>query len=521
MSINIVTVEDRRVLVKWLVKALNVNEMVEILSGKDSLYLALQDKVENLTENKKAAFLAEMLVLILGNNIFADQKLRNILFKKQYIKSVENWKPGSSQALDVCSALNMPEVFSGMQTSTQYPVVENIPINIGLGEMMDYQKEAYEKSLISLKEGNSTLLSMPTGSGKTRVATHVLVEIHKLSNVSVTSVWIAHTEELCEQAVKCILQTWKALNINKHCSVIRAWGSNVNKIIHGERYVETNSGINGNVNDCVIITTPHFALSILEEKSAGPFKQIMGNLQIVIIDEAHRAAAETYKKIIRKVKGKYLLGLSATPIRESYRSSQYAGTIELATLFTKMIEPTDTLGSGSTPEEALYKRGVLSRIETVYLPMAKHTASKLSDVIATSLEKDKSKKPGLAFTSNAAISKVLGGLLVKKGWRSEYLTADSSAADRIYVVDRLKDGSLDMLCNCEVLTTGFDAPQIGKIFMARNTQSPVLYKQIIGRGMRGVKMGGAEKCIVYLCGINLNFPANPNTSEFAKSVWGN
>ena len=53
-----------------------------------------------------------------------------------------------------------------------------------------------------------------------------------------------------------------------------------------------------------------------------------------------------------------------------------------------------------------------------------------------------------------------------------------------------------MLCNCEVLTTGFDAPQTTHVVIARPTVSHVLFEQMVGRGLRGPQFGGTAECIV-------------------------
>ena len=53
-----------------------------------------------------------------------------------------------------------------------------------------------------------------------------------------------------------------------------------------------------------------------------------------------------------------------------------------------------------------------------------------------------------------------------------------------------------MLCNYDILTTGFDAPKVDAIINTRLTGSYVLYTQMIGRGLRGPKNGGTKKCIV-------------------------
>ena len=55
------------------------------------------------------------------------------------------------------------------------------------------------------------------------------------------------------------------------------------------------------------------------------------------------------------------------------------------------------------------------------------------------------------------------------------------------------------MCNVEVLTTGFDAPRVTHVVVARPTVSRVLYEQIVGRGLRGPRFGGTEECVIIDC----------------------
>ena len=65
------------------------------------------------------------------------------------------------------------------------------------------------------------------------------------------------------------------------------------------------------------------------------------------------------------------------------------------------------------------------------------------------------------------------------------------------------------MCNYGVLSTGFDDPQIDVVFMARPTNSIVLYSQIIGRGLRGPVIGGTDYCEIYTVFDNiLDLPEN-------------
>ena len=65
------------------------------------------------------------------------------------------------------------------------------------------------------------------------------------------------------------------------------------------------------------------------------------------------------------------------------------------------------------------------------------------------------------------------------------------------MIKEFREGKIKILCNYAVLTTGFDAPKIDALFITRPTSSPVLYEQMVGRGMRGSRVGGKEVCLIY------------------------
>jgi superfamily II DNA or RNA helicase len=87
------------------------------------------------------------------------------------------------------------------------------------------------------------------------------------------------------------------------------------------------------------------------------------------------------------------------------------------------------------------------------------------------------------------------------------------------VVTEPKQKKLRVLCNCEVLTTGFDAPQVTHVVMARPTVSRVLHEQILGRGLRGPEFKRAKTCVVLDCRDNLRGDRPPLGYESFRRVW--
>ena len=66
--------------------------------------------------------------------------------------------------------------------------------------------------------------------------------------------------------------------------------------------------------------------------------------------------------------------------------------------------------------------------------------------------------------------------------------------ERGRVLDAFRDGQIRVLCCVQLLTEGFDLPNIGAVLLARPTMSTLLLTQMIGRGLRGPAVGGSEVC---------------------------
>ena len=105
-----------------------------------------------------------------------------------------------------------------------------------------------------------------------------------------------------------------------------------------------------------------------------------------------------------------------------------------------------------------------------------------------------SNNPCLVFTCSVEHSVILTGVLKFLGIKAAYVDSRLKKTLRRKIISDFKDGKYDVLLNFGVLTTGFDAPRIQSIIITRPTTSIVLYSQMIGRGLRGKKVGGNRNC---------------------------
>ena len=115
----------------------------------------------------------------------------------------------------------------------------------------------------------------------------------------------------------------------------------------------------------------------------------------------------------------------------------------------------------------------------------------------------------------------MAALLNAAGSPARAVSGTTKPSIRRRVVQEFRSGEIKVLVNYGVFREGFDAPKTRAIVVARPVYSPNLYFQMIGRGLRGVKNGGNERCLVLNVNDNiLNFGQDLAFSEL-DWLWAN
>jgi DNA repair protein RadD len=91
---------------------------------------------------------------------------------------------------------------------------------------------------------------------------------------------------------------------------------------------------------------------------------------------------------------------------------------------------------------------------------------------------------------------------------------NTAPLERASILDRFKRGAVRWLVNVDVLTTGFDAPNVDAIAVMRATASPGLFAQIVGRGLRVCP--GKQDCLVLDFGENIKRHGSIDSTEYGK-----
>ena len=110
----------------------------------------------------------------------------------------------------------------------------------------------------------------------------------------------------------------------------------------------------------------------------------------------------------------------------------------------------------------------------------------------------------LFFGCSIEHSRLISSLLrIMYGIESSYVDSRLDSRSRADAIEGFRRGEISVLCNYDVLTAGFDAPNVDCVFVGRPIRSTLLYTQMVGRGMRGTKSGGTEDML--LVDIDDNF----------------
>lgn len=366
--------------------------------------------------------------------------------------------------------------------------------------LMLYQLEVANKTDNSLSPPNSrTLMQMPTGSGKTRVAMEVISRFLNQRDVSTDVLWLAHVRELCYQAAEALEEVWAHIGED----------SLKLSVVEGGRSLPDFS----EMDKSVTVATLQKMRAILRSEGQLP------EFDLVIIDEAHKAVAPTYQEVILEAMGlgSRLLGLTATPGR-SFQDS--AENQKMAKFFfeNKTTIQTD---SDESVINYLQKNGVLARLQRQTIntsPKIKISPEDIdemrdegdvsADVLAElALDRHRNTKilnkllevagEGLQtifFATSVEQSKLLASILTAKDYEVAHVDGNTRKDARDFAVQGFVEGEIQFLFNYNVFSAGFDAPSTDCVFIARPTLSLVRYSQMIGRGLRGPKLGGNSVC---------------------------
>jgi superfamily II DNA or RNA helicase len=361
----------------------------------------------------------------------------------------------------------------------------------GTFKMRDYQREGVDGFYREIQEHRSTMVIWATGLGKTIV----MAEIAALwPRESGRILFLAHRRGLVQQA---------ADKISKHiCEEVETEMGSQSEIRNGRNIFRKSKVLVGSVQ------------TMCRTNRLLPFDPQQFGL--VVIDEAHHATSDTFKKIIayfQQNRQCRFCGITATPDRFD--------KVELGEIFESVAHKMDILDGidqgylvpltqkfitiegldfanvrklakdlnegdlerammGASAEEL----GTDDEELTPDQIEARQRVEKMLHAFADPTIKEAAGRPGIVFCVTIDHAEKMAAVMRRYGVTAETITQKTPDDERKEINERFQNGRLQFLVGVGVFTEGYDAPRAAVIAMMRPTKSRALATQMVGRGTR-------------------------------------
>lgn len=305
-----------------------------------------------------------------------------------------------------------------------------------------YQLRAVAEVRTAFQRARRVLLVLPTGGGKTALASVLIANAHAKGR---RCLFLVHRREI-------VLDTARRL---------RAAGVPCGVVMAGEPLTD----------DPVQVASIQTVVA----------RELAVAADLVVWDEAHHAAAETYKAVAGLYPTAYHLGLTATPERSDRQG---------------LRDAFDEIVVGSTIRE-LTELGVLAPCDVVG-PTRRRDALAMAPFDGWQRWADG--RPTVAFVDSIDASQRFVAELSVVGVAAAHLDGATPVRERDAILAAFKAGTIDVLSNVFVLTEGWDEARAEVILLARGTGAVGPYLQMIGRALRIGADRSKRATLIDLCG---------------------
>ncbi len=335
-------------------------------------------------------------------------------------------------------------------------------------KLRPYQQEALDSIRSNDANGiHRQLVVLPTGAGKTVIFSHLPL----IKQNSLPMLVLAHRSELLDQARNKIMASNPELTVEIEQAERKA--GHVDVVVASVATL----GRNG---------TPR-----IEEYPKNYFKSI-------VIDEAHHAAAPSYRRVIDYFSPDFLLGVTATPQRSD--STRLIDVFQ-EIVYYKSIQ--DLIEDGWLCPLVGFRVKSNTDISQVQITNGDYAQGQLEDIIDTP-ERNAHvvaaycdlapNKKAIVFASGVKHAEHLALSFRQASVATEVIVGTTPREEREQILANFASGKVSVIVNVGVLTEGFDEPSVQAIILAKPTRSALLYTQIVGRGTRLHE--SKEHCIV-------------------------
>ena len=326
-----------------------------------------------------------------------------------------------------------------------------------------------EQAILALRETflnpnrHNALIVMATGLGKTYVVANFISTITR-DDPETKVLVLAHVKELVHQLEKAF---WP--HLNKHIAT---------HIWTGEEKPSFSEGI---------------TFATIQSIASNTSNAKRGQFDIIIVDEAHHIGSETYQQTINFLSPKFLIGITATPWRlDKFKLSAIFGEPSFSISIVEgmnqgylaEVEYRMLIDDINWDEFKKITRGQYSINELnrrLFLP------GRDQAVVGKIKEHwDDSKKPrAIVFCRSIQHAQRMTGMLNAAGFCNSYcISSATPRRERDIILNKFRDGKIDVLVTVDLLNEGIDVPEVNLIAFLRVTHSRRIFVQQLGRGLR-------------------------------------
>lgn len=339
-------------------------------------------------------------------------------------------------------------------------------MSAGILPLRDYQRGAVDAARAAWAGGmRRPAVVLPTGTGKTVVFAHLIVEWMR-DNPGRRVLVLAHRTELISQAASRMHDVAPSLRVG----VVKATRNE---------------------------TLAPVIVASVQTLASESRRLMLRDVGLIIVDECHHATASTYLAILThygalgepRSSGAVAIGFTATMVRGDKSA---LGDVWQDVVYTKDIGWTISRGYLERPH------GIRVRVDDLDLSQVRKTAgdyreSDLGEAITDSLAPEAIAKaigehapdqPGFIFAPTVESARIIGEAVDAAGYPTELVHGKTPKDERKATIQRFTDGNLQFLANCGIFTEGTDLPRAHTAVIARPTLNLGLYQQMVGRVLR-------------------------------------
>jgi superfamily II DNA or RNA helicase len=314
--------------------------------------------------------------------------------------------------------------------------------------LRDYQTRSIDKIKKAYQQGyRKVILRLDCGAGKTITAAKMCIDATKKGN---KVLFLVHRKELLDQTY----EAFKFINAdmtNIDIGMIITVGKNLDKY------------------------NPNF----------------------IIADECNFSLSKTWRKVLDYYSQAWILGLSATPSRLDGRPMG-----DIFDLIIEDVSADELIAMGKLAPYDYYAPKLNIDLSNVGIRAGDYKQEEIERIMdkpkiygdVISYYKNGNHKKAIAYCTSINHSMTVAEEFRNHGFKAEHIDGNTSKSERDRIIDEFKNGDIEILCNCDLISFGFDVPDCDTIMLLRPTTSVALYIQ---QSMRAMRPREGKRAVVY------------------------